>query len=214
MAAAAQSLLLAGTADCVSQAIHGPVELGHVAAMALAASVLSGACNAVWLRTLEEAWPGTGTSAVLRKSLADYLVCAPIVLSGYLVLVPLLTRLFGGGASLDAVGTSLSSASFGWTHEGFQSAMLLNLCTFQPYNLLQFSCVPPSLRPLGGACVSAASTVLLSAITLGYTVGDLVGGGGAAELDFSVLDTVAGYYPLDLSVQLDLATSVPGIILS
>ena len=159
-AAAAQSLLLAGTADCVSQAMHGPVELGHVVAMALTASVLSGACNAAWLRKLEEAWPGTGTSAVLRKSLADYLVCAPIVLSGYLVLVPLLTLLFGG-ASLDAVGTSLSSAGSGWTHEGFQSAMLLNLCTFQPYNLLQFSCVPPSLRPLGGACVSAASTVLL-----------------------------------------------------
>lgn len=216
MAAAAQSLLLAGTADCVSQAMRGPVELGHVAAMALAASVLSGACNAVWLRKLEEAWPGTGTSAVLRKSLADYLVCAPIVLSGYLVLVPLLTLLFRG-ASLDAVGTSLSSAGSGWTHEGFQSAMLLNLCTFQPYNLLQFSCVPPSLRPLGGACVSAASTVLLSAITLGYTVGDLVGGGGIAEVDLSSLelsiaDTVAGYSPLDLSV-LDLATSVPGIIL-
>ena len=99
-AAAAQSLLLAGTADCVSQAMHGPVEPGHVAAMALAASVLSGACNAVWLRKLEEAWPGTGTSAVLRKSLADYLVCAPIVLSGYLVLVPLLTMLFGGASAL------------------------------------------------------------------------------------------------------------------
>ena len=101
---------------------------------------------------------------MLRKSLADYLVCAPIVLSGYLVLVPLLTLLLTllfGGASLDAVGSSLSSAGSGWTHEGFQSAMLLNLCTFQPYNLLQFSCVPPSLRPLGGACVSAASTVLL-----------------------------------------------------
>ena len=215
-AAAAQSLLLAGTADCVSQAMHGPVELGHVVAMALTAAVLSGACNAAWLRKLEEAWPGTGTSAVLRKSLADYLVCAPIVLSGYLVLVPLLTLLFGG-ASLDAVGSSLSSAGSGWTHEGFQSAMLLNLCTFQPYNLLQFSCVPPSLRPLGGACVSAASTVLLSAITLGYTVDDLVGGGGIAEVDLSSLelsiaDTVAGYSPLDLSV-LDLATSVPGIIL-
>ena len=51
----------------------------------------------------------------------------------------------------------------------------LGRCTFQPYNLLQFSCVPPSLRPLGGACVSAASTVLLSGITLGYSIQDLVG---------------------------------------
>ena len=59
--------------------------------------------------------------------------------------------------------------------------------------------------------------VLLSAITLGYTVGDLVGGVGTAEVDLSslelsIVDTVAGYSPLDLSV-LDLATSVPGIIL-
>ena len=59
--------------------------------------------------------------------------------------------------------------------------------------------------------------VLLSAITLGYTVGDLAGGGLAAEadlssLELSIVDTVAGYSPLDLSV-LDLATSVPGIIL-
>ena len=59
--------------------------------------------------------------------------------------------------------------------------------------------------------------VLLSAITLGYTVGDLAGGGLAAEadlssLELSIVDAVAGYSPLDLSV-LDLATSVPGIIL-
>ena len=202
-AAAMQALVLAGTADSVSQSMHGAVDVGHAAAMALTAAALSGACNALWLRKLEDTWPGTGTHAVVSKSLADYLVCAPLVLSGYLVLVPLLTLLFGG-ASLDAVGASLSSASFGWTQEGFQCAMLLNLCTFQPYNLLQFSCVPPSLRPLGGACVSAASTVLLSGITLGYTIEDLVGGGsGSASVDLS---------SLDLSM-LDLAASVPGIIL-
>ena len=44
-----------------------------------------------------------------------------------------------------------------------------------------------------------------------------MGGGLAAEadlssLELSIVDTVAGYSPLDLSV-LDLATSVPGIIL-
>ena len=36
----------------MSQAMHGPVELGHVVAMALTAAVLSGACNAAWLRKL------------------------------------------------------------------------------------------------------------------------------------------------------------------
>ena len=80
--------------------------------------------------------------------------------------------------------------------------MLLSLCTFQPYNLLQFSCVPPSLRPLGGACVSAASTVLLSGITLGYTIDDLLGGGATPSIDLSSLDLTP----------LDLAASVPGIV--
>lgn len=200
-AAAAQALVLAGTADSVSQSMHGPLDVGHAAAMALTAAALSGACNALWLRKLEDTWPGTGTYAVVSKSLADYFVCAPLVLSGYLVVVPLLTLLFGG-ASLEAVGASLSSASFGWTQEGFQCAMLLNLCTFQPYNLLQFSCVPPSLRPLGGACVSAASTVLLSGITLGYTIDDLLGGGATPSIDLSSLDLTP----------LDLAASVPGIV--
>ena len=64
--------------------------------------------------------------------------------------------------------------------------------------------MPPSLRPLGGACVSAASTVLLSGITLGYTIEDLVGGGGGSpSVDLS---------SLDLSL-LDIASSVPGIVL-
>ena len=164
-AAAVQALVLAGTADSVSQSLHGSVDYCHAGAMAVTAAALSGACNAAWLRKLEDTWPGTGTRAVVSKSLADFYVCAPPVVSGYLVCVPLLTLLFGG-ASLDAV----APLNFGWTQEGFTCAMLLNLCTFQPYNLLQFSCVPPSLRPLGGACVSAASTVLLSGITLGYTL--------------------------------------------
>jgi len=95
-AAAAQALVLAGTADSVSQSMHGPLDVGHAAAMALTAAALSGACNALWLRKLEDTWPGTGTYAVVSKSLADYFVCAPLVLSGYLVVVPLLTLLFGG----------------------------------------------------------------------------------------------------------------------
>jgi hypothetical protein len=76
--------------------MHGPLDVGHAAAMALTAAALSGACNALWLRKLEDTWPGTGTYAVVSKSLADYFVCAPLVLSGYLVVVPLLTLLFGG----------------------------------------------------------------------------------------------------------------------
>jgi hypothetical protein len=167
--AAAQSLVLASTSDAVSQWLRAvPLDTCHVFAMGITASVLSGACNAVWLRILEELFPGSHSSAVVCKSLADFCVCAPCVLSGYLVLVPLLTLLFGGAdaAALQALG--------GWTQESFASAMLLNLCTFQPYNIAQFALIPPHLRPLGGACVSASSTVVLSAITLGYTFEDVI----------------------------------------
>ena len=150
-AAAAQALVLAGTADSVSQSMHGPVDVCHVASMALTAAALSGACNAAWLRKLEETWPGTGTRAVVSKSLADFCVCAPSVLSGYLVLVPLLTLLFGG-ASLDAV----TPLSFGWTQEGFGYAMLLNLCVSAAHR-------PPAHRPDPCAMTNAPSAVFVCA---------------------------------------------------
>ena len=158
--------------------VHGgvvdgrPVDACHVCAMGLSAAVLSGACNAVWLQKLEETWPGTSMGAVTRKSLADICLCAPPVLTGYLVCVPLLTSLFGG-VGLEA-GGGLHAALGGWTQEGFASAMLLNLCTFLPYNLAQFSLIAPPLRPLGGAMVSATSAVVLSGITLGYTIQDVL----------------------------------------
>ena len=42
------------------------------------------------------------------------------------------------------------------------------LCTFAPYNLFAFRLVPPRLRPLGGAAVSATCAVALSGVTLGF----------------------------------------------
>lgn len=163
--AGVQSFVLATGADSASQFMHGgPVDPAHVAAMATSASLFSGAMNVPWLRSLEHHIPGTSTCAIGLKSLADFAICAPVVNSLYLYSVPLLTSWYGGQSLMNAGG----AAQCGWSAEALACAMLLNLCTFQPWNLVQFACVPPELRPLGGACVSATATIVLSGITLGY----------------------------------------------
>jgi hypothetical protein len=157
--AAAQSALLGGCADAASQQMLQPsVDASHVAAMAVLAACLSGGLNAVWLRQLERRVPGQSDGAVLMKTAADYIIAGTIANSLYLVLVPLLTAAFAGGALDDPLG--------GWTPEGFRSVMLLEACTFAPYNIFAFRLVPPNLRPLAAAMVSATCTVVLSAITL------------------------------------------------
>ena len=133
-------------------------------AMATCAAIFSGGLNAVWLTLLEERIPGTNFGSVALKSASDFALAAPLVNSAYLCGVPFLTALYCGTAP----DVAASIVAGGWTPEAFTSAMLLNLCTFQPYNLLQFAVIPPRFRPLGGACVSATATVVLSGITLGY----------------------------------------------
>lgn len=167
--ASAQTLLLASAADAVSQSLRGaPVELAHVAAMATCASVLSGGLQAVWMQVLEKAAPGTSKRAVVTKSVADFVLSSPIVNSAYLISVPLMAAIYGGGSDdlLTYLYTDPARLASGWTMEGFLATMMLDLCTFQPYNLIQFSWVPPRMRPLGCACVSATTTVVLSGITL------------------------------------------------
>ena len=168
-----QSFVLASVADSASQFMHGgPVDPAHVAAMATCASLFSGAMNVPWLQALEHHIPGSSLGAVGFKSLADFAICAPVVNSLYLAGVPLLTSLYGGHSVLDTVGAERC----GWSAEALACAMLLNLCTFQPWNLVQFACVPPRLRPLGSACVSASATIVLSGITLGYAeIAEVVG---------------------------------------
>tara|TARA_B110001452_G_C15099014_1_gene383239 strand:- start:42 stop:689 length:648 start_codon:yes stop_codon:yes gene_type:complete len=159
-----QSALLGGTADAASQQLmwHS-VDQSHVAAMAILAACLSGALNAMWLKRLEATVPGTSAGAVLQKTLLDYVCAGTIANSAYLVLVPLLTAALAG----DVVPASGAELLAGWTPEGFRSVMVLEACTFAPYNLLAFRCVPPELRPLTAAGVSATCTIVLSGITLG-----------------------------------------------
>ena len=165
--AGVQSALLGGVADAASQQmLTHSVDTDHVAAMAILAACLSGALNAVWLRQLEAAVPGTSTEAVLKKTIFDYVFAGAIANSAYLVLVPLLTAALAGEVS---GGDPLD----GWTVDGFRSVMMLEACTFAPYNLFAFKVVPPFWRPLTAAGVSATGTIVLSAITL-----DTLGLGG------------------------------------
>eukprot|EP00966_Prymnesium_polylepis_P243672 5634783-Prymnesium_polylepis.2 len=52
----------------------GAANPGHVAAMATVAATMSGAANAVWLRQLEAAFPGTGGREVAAKTLIHAIV--------------------------------------------------------------------------------------------------------------------------------------------
>jgi len=92
----------------------------------------------------------------------DYLLCATVVNSIYLAFVPVLTAAFSGAPP------DVASAAQGWTDEGFQSAMTLEALTFAPYNLLQFRLIPPPVRPLASASLSAACTIVISSLTLGF----------------------------------------------
>ena len=163
--AAAQSGLLGAGADAVSQMMHQlPVDSAHVMAMAVLAAILSGACNAYWLRSLEAAVPGSSSRAVLTKTVLDFCIAGVLANSAYLVGVPAVTALFGGSSFADALATH------GWTVDGFRDVMLLEALTFGPYNLCAFKMVPPRLRPLSAATVSAACTIALSGVTLGFSV--------------------------------------------
>ena len=132
--------------------------------MAISAALLSGTFNYIWLQQLEEAVPGTTDRAVLTKTFLDYTIAGVLANSAYLVAVPALTALLGGASLADAL------AIHGWTPDGFRDVMLVELCTFMPYNLVAFRIVPPRLRPLCAATVSATCAIVLSGVTLGFGV--------------------------------------------
>ena len=163
LTAGLQAAALSSLADGVSQSVHGlSVDFAHVAAMATIAFSLSGSLNAVWLRFLEEKIPGTSIAAISSKTFCDWLCCATFFNSAYLALVPVLTALYSG------IPLEEASPLVGWSLGGFQAAMALEAITFSPYNLFAFRVVPPRLRPLTSAMLSATCTIVISGLTLGF----------------------------------------------
>ena len=122
---------------------------------------MSGGANAVWLRQLEDKFPGREKDAIFKKTMIHAVILASIINSAYLAGVPALTDIYSSGLPI-------TEGVEGWTVPEFITLTKLEVCMFIPYNTLAFKLVPPSVRPLTHAMVSATFNVAVSAVTLGY----------------------------------------------
>lgn len=158
-----QATILASGADILTQTMEsGTVDISHVAAMATIASTMSGVFNAVCLRQLEDQFPGKSKSNVVIKTLIHATIIASIINSAYLAGVPLLADHIYQWTGLP---TDPLSA---WQLPEFITLTKLEVAMFIPYNTLAFAFVPPQVRPLTHAAISATFNVAVSAVTLGY----------------------------------------------
>ena len=159
-----QAAILAGGADILTQTMEsGSVDISHVAAMATIASTMSGVFNAMCLRQMEAKWPGKGNAEVAIKTVFHATIIASIINSAYLAGVPLLSDNIYQWTGLPD-GNPLGA----WNLPEFITLTKLEVAMFIPYNTLAFSFVPPQVRPLTHALISASFNVAVSAVTLGY----------------------------------------------
>ena len=159
-----QAAILASGADILTQTMEsGSVDYSHVAAMATIAATMSGVFNAMCLRELEAQWPGKGNIEVAMKTIIHATIIASIINSAYLACVPLLADDIYQWTGLPD-GNPLSA----WNLPEFITLTKLEIAMFIPYNTLAFSFVPPQVRPLTHAMISASFNVAVSAVTLGY----------------------------------------------
>ena len=172
-----QAGVLASIADITTQSLEqhsatggAMIDFSHVLAMATVASTMSGVANAIWLRQLESAFPGKETQAVVLKTLIHAIIIASIINSAYLVGVPILSdHIYNGESNL--ISMFLQDPNLlrgGWTMNEFWILTKLEICMFIPYNTIAFKFIPPSIRPLTHAAVSATFNIAVSAVTLGY----------------------------------------------
>lgn len=89
-------------------------------------------------------------------------VIASIINSVYLVGVPFLTTCFAEAA------LPVHALFSGWSVDEFITLTKLEIAMFIPYNTVAFKYVPPRVRPLTHAIISATFNVAVSAVTLGY----------------------------------------------
>lgn len=164
-----QAGVLASSADIATQTMESagriPIDYAHVAAMATVASTMSGVMNAIWLRQLEAKFPGTELKNVATKTLIHAIIIASIINSAYLAGVPLLSNYIYHGTGLPE---DLSLVFSGWSMAEFIILTKLEIAMFIPYNTLAFKFVPPQVRPLTHAAISATFNIAVSAVTLGY----------------------------------------------
>ena len=96
-----------------------------------------------------------------KKTMIHAVILASIINSAYLAGVPALTDIYSSGLPI-------TEGVEGWTVPEFITLTKLEVCMFIPYNTLAFSFVPPRVRPLTHAMVSATVNLAVSAGTLGY----------------------------------------------
>ena len=113
---------------------------------------MSGGANAIWLRQLEDKFPGRATDAIVKKTMIHAVILASIINSAYLAGVPALTDIYSSGLPI-------TEGVEGWTLPEFVTLTKLEVCMFIPYNTLAFSFVPPRVRCL--LYTSDAPTILL-----------------------------------------------------
>ena len=130
----------------------------------------------MWLRMLEEQYPGREPDAILKKTMIHAVILASIINSAYLAGVPALTDIYSSGLPI-------TEGVEGWTLPEFVTLTKLEVCMFIPYNTLAFSFVPPRVRPLTHAMVSATFNVAVSAVTLGYWDAWMRGAASLAHLN-------------------------------
>ena len=94
-----QAAVLAGGADIATQTLEHAQALdwSHVGAMSTVASTMSGGANAIWLRQLEDRFPGRETDAIVKKTMIHAVILASIINSAYLAGVPALTDIYSSG---------------------------------------------------------------------------------------------------------------------
>mmetsp|Transcript_4826 Transcript_4826/g.10610 ORF Transcript_4826/g.10610 Transcript_4826/m.10610 type:complete len:200 (-) Transcript_4826:558-1157(-) len=146
--------VLRGATDVAAQQMQhaGSFDGSHSLAILLIGLIVSGFGGSMWLRHLEAYFgPSEGMPNVIRKCAADYTCWAPFANTAYLIGVPLLSA-----GSADVALASL--------HNNFPAVMLLEFAVFAPYNLVQFSLVPPALRPPVQALLSVVFTMGLSSL--------------------------------------------------
>ena len=161
-----QAALLASAADIATQTMESagkvPLDISHVAAMATIAATMSGVFNAICLRNLEGAFPGKSGNNVMLKTMIHAVIIASIINSAYLAGVPLLSDHIYLWQGLPA------DPFYAWNMDEFWTLTKLEIAMFIPYNTLAFKFVPPQVRPLTHAAISATFNIAVSAVTLGY----------------------------------------------
>lgn len=173
-----QAGVLTSGADVITQCMHGlavaDVDMAHVAAMGTVAASLSGGANACWLRMLERRYPGAAPAEVQMKTFLHFSLVAAFINAHYLMAVPALSAAFAG----EGLPAGVAALGGGFSAGGFAHLMGLELGMFVPYNLLAFRVVPPRVRPLTAALLSATFSICVAALTLGYgdVFGDAFGG--------------------------------------